>query len=98
MTLQNRQYYNNIHGLLNERLKTVGNHTQMFKKYKLTTDMIKKGTTVYVPHPDLDDEYVEGVVYTLKDWHSARKQKYVVNVKGEKKPLEVSPNKVFIKK
>ncbi len=99
MTLQNRQYYNNIRGLINERsLKSVGTHDQMFKKYKLTTNILKKGDTVFVPHPNSDDEYVQGTVSHLKDWHSARKQRYVVDIKGERKPVEVRPDKVFVKK
>ena len=99
MTIQNRQYYNNIRGLINERLlKSVGTHDQMFKKYKLTTSIIKKGTTVFVPHPNSDDdEYVQGTVKFMKDWHNQRKARYIVDI-GESKPIEARPDDTFITK
>ena len=80
-----------------ESNNVVGTHDQMFKKYKLTTDIIKKGTTVFVPHPNSDDEYVQGTVKYMKDWHNQQKARYIVDI-GERKPIEARPEDTFIMK
>ena len=75
----------------------LGDRSAMFDsgKYKTTTNIIKKGATVFVP--DKSDNYIKGVVKNMKDWHNARKARYIVDVGGGKQ-VEATPSNTFIKK
>ena len=77
----------------------LGDRSDMFdsRKYKLTTSIIKKGTKVFVPHPKKNDEYVQGTVKYMKDWHNQQKARYIVDI-GERKPIEARPEDTFIMK